>query len=325
MNFVVEFYRSLDTLNLIIFWGVIIVVLLLLTFSIIIANKNKKLKQLLNMKKPNLSEKQVDTELFENNDVPIISSPVIIENETENEKTDNNIDMEIPIEEEKEFIAEEHVIEYNKDLFSIPNIEKVTDYHDEKTISNNYESKKEIEIPTKPYQRNVLREMSLSQTSPIGIVKKDNPIDKKITQAKELQQSLSNEREQIDDAMMDYYTNKITEDLASKKEEQIIKNNSQNNKEKYLLEVSKKLSEATDSDEIDRTEYELKQEEEAIISYEELMQKKDSIKMVDEEEAVISIEELMQKQKQNEKLYNLTEEEENDKFISELKNFRKEL
>ena len=39
MDFIVEFYKELDTINLIIFWGVIIVVFLLLTFAIIIANK----------------------------------------------------------------------------------------------------------------------------------------------------------------------------------------------------------------------------------------------------------------------------------------------
>ena len=61
------------------------------------------------------------------------------------------------------------------------------------------------------------------------------------------------------------------------------------------------------------------------ISYEELMQKKDTLKMIDEEEAVISIEELINKTKQREKLYNLTEEEANDNFIIELKKFRKYL
>ena len=64
------------------------------------------------------------------------------------------------------------------------------------------------------------------------------------------------------------------------------------------------------------------------------MQKKDQIKIVDEEDAVISIEELMNKQKAEkekeevkaeEKLYNLTDSENNDNFINELKNFRHDL
>ena len=102
--------------------------------------------------------------------------------------------------------------------------------------------------------------------------------------------------------------------------------------EKYLEEVSKKLAEADTKDEIERTDYELEQEENAIISYTELMEKKDSIQTIDEEEAVISIEELMnrnnhQKELEQEetKLYNITEEEANDNFLKELKQFRNDL
>ena len=68
----------------------------------------------------------------------------------------------------------------------------------------------------------------------------------------------------------------------------------------------------------------MQQEEDAIISYEELMKKKDSIKIADEEDAIISIEELVKRQ-QSEKIYNLTEEEENENFIRELKDFRNNL
>ena len=69
MNLVVDFYKELDTLNLIIFWGIIIVIVLLLIFSIIIVNKNKKLKQIIESKNK-----------LENNseEIPIIK----IENET---------------------------------------------------------------------------------------------------------------------------------------------------------------------------------------------------------------------------------------------------
>ena len=101
--------------------------------------------------------------------------------------------------------------------------------------------------------------------------------------------------------------------------------NKTNPQEKYLKEVSEKLSQAAESEGIDRTEYEIKQEEDAIISYEELMKKKDSLQIVDEEEAVISIEELLSQKKYKDKLYNLTNEEENDEFLNELKEFRKDL
>ena len=110
-------------------------------------------------------------------------------------------------------------------------------------------------------------------------------------------------------------TNKINETI---KEESTKTND-------YLNEVSKKLSEAKETDEIKRTEYEIKQEEEAIISYDELMQKKDQIKMIDDEDAVISINELYNRNNQKERIYNITKEEEDNKFISELKDFRSDL
>ena len=62
------------------------------------------------------------------------------------------------------------------------------------------------------------------------------------------------------------------------------------------------------------------------------MEKKDNIQTIDEEEAVISIEELMNRNNKQQsiketdtKLYNLTDEEENDDFIKELKQFRNDL
>ena len=201
--------------------------------------------------------------------------------------------------------------------------------------------------------------MSLNQTSPIGIVK---PVEKQnvdLKKAEELQKDLTEAKiientyeelpiinkeptpKKIDnkievpeineriETISKEYAQKHEEPIKKNIEYQTLKNESitkeNTSKEKYLEEVSKKLAEAELTDDIDRTEYELKQEEEAIISYEELMQKKDTLKMIDEEEAVISIEELIRKQEQKEKLYNITEEEENDKFINELKNFRSDL
>ena len=76
---------------------------------------------------------------------------------------------------------------------------------------------------------------------------------------------------------------------------------------------------------IERITETVKQEEDAIISYEELMQKKDSIKTIDEEDAIISIEELRKRKQEEDKLYNITKDEEDDEFINELKHFRSDL
>ena len=372
MTELINFYKELDTLNLIIFWGIIIVIVLLLIFSIIIANKNKKLKALVEKNTHDNLEKNeipIAKQITNNQEVSKIfgESETTITNKEKSTQNSNN------------FVAEEHVIEYNQDIFSLSNIKKATevnnqekDYHD---ISAKYNQ------PNAPYQRNVLREMSLSQTSPIGIVK---PIKKELAQAEELHKSLIDEvnkpktdtphKDEIDQPRELSTQNinlesKITNNQIKSKEyinnsneinnktadnslnninithnkiadqqlkyDEIQSNDKQNKtfsdnkkesrQEKYLEEVSQKLANAKELNDINRTEYELKQEEDAIISYEELMKKKDSIKIVDEEEAVISIDELMNLKNKQEKLYNLTETEENDNFIKELKKFRNDL
>lgn len=430
MDFLIDFYKGLDTLNLIIFWGVIVVIILLLIFSITISNKNKKLKMIINSKEKNRKENNQE-QIFpdeialavpkeekttEPENEPIIEKPI-------NKEAEISVLTSKTIEEEKKFIAEEHVMEYDNNLFSISNIKKVDENQEEKINHNTKQT--EIKMPTAPYQRNVLREMSLSQTSPIGIVKPDKKEDKIMTKAKELEVSLSEENSEeeiierktikqeptksVDKKNIESSTNYQSEKNTHKENIEEIKNkdvleikspkkeiyheketisidpprketsievkpNNQSHpkidnyfkiseeknhemktdsyletnltdiekttshikkniindrevpkKDSYLEEVSKKLAVAEKTEDIDRTEYELKQEEEAIISYEELMQKKDTIKIIDEEEAVISIEELLRKKEQEDKLYNLTEDEENDKFINELKNFRNDL
>jgi len=365
MDFIIDFYKNLDILNLIIFWGVIIVVILLLIFSIIIVNKNKKLQAIISNKKNENNENKEFEEL------PILKTDKsqIIEKNNENKKQDYQpLEKNIKeIKEETKFIAEEHVQENDKNTFLLPNIKKVNEIKEEKP---NYQPEP-IKLPTGPYQRNVLKEMSLNQTSPIGIIRKENQKEKEKNKAIELHETLNSEAEKeilnkeiVVDKIptikiekekhqdestkqtkiyQEQNTKEIKPTVSQKKSYEvetyiekvkpIIENNNQNvektanqiKKEKYLEEVSKKLNESIETDDIDRTENELKQEEEAIISYEELMKKRDSIKIIDEEEAIISIDELMKRNNNKEKLYNLTEEEENDKFINELKSFRSDL
>lgn len=372
MKLIIDFYNSLDTLNLIIFWGIIIVILLLLIFSLIMVNKNKKLKKIVEncnqdekeipIKKEELTKESIKEEIEEENFIPI-----------------NNIFLE---EQEK---PKEEVLENNYITNSIKKkVEQdvVNDKHIE--IQKNDESPKEnitiakpttIEMPTGPYQRNVLREMSLSQTSPIGINRRIEKEDKNIEIAKDLKDSLNSEKQEeykVKDNFKkteiyeksiskDYYSqnNSLRENYQTISKSSTVYPKTNNNgyenyhhqeilntiseipkanekkssSEIYLEEVSKKLSEAELPDEIERTEYELEQEENAIISYKELMEKKDSIQTVDEEEAVISIEELMNRKNKQEmqesskeiKLYNLTEKEKNEDFIKELKQFRNDL
>lgn len=395
MKYIIDFYQDLDTLNLIIFWGVITIIILLV-IVIFILEKNKK-----NFKKNNSEEKVPKESLPIKEDISEIKESLI-----ETTQPLNQVPIDNPTE---SFNAEEHVIEYQnhyQDISKVkePPLSKNLNSNNQDAFLNEKES-----LPNKPYQRNVLREMSLSQTSPIGIIKNNPSETKDNVLAKELHESLNIEKldDELDDFKYSFNENdtiphinnskiennkllsspsaEITNDSLPKvnpypphveivnsvpqSHESISTNaklndrdnysqtgsmpkqpshqeehpsllesisvNSNNiveptdenspNKSTYLEEVSSKLANSQSLDYIDRTDYELKQEEEAIISYEELMQKKDQIKMIDEEEAIISIEELLQKQKKDEKLYQLTDEEENDKFIRELKDFRNDL
>ena len=545
MNFIIEFYKELETLDLIIFWGIIIVIILLLIFSMLLLNKNKKLKKIMDIqhnkenkgyeelpiKKEDNIEKNIQNEnevIKENIDENNINSIVLPQ--TQLNKEINQEEITNPIKTEKKFIAEEHVIEYNKDFTTQKNITKTNNDKEENinreqektNIENETEknNKKILEFPTGPYQRNVLREMSLSQTSPIGLtipnkkenykkeiindlesalnqkedykdlnlektkhqeisnqIKKDDiqikdNSKKEINTSKQNEQKINetikkeltnienqsprkteikeeqlnknttseynryqenkyssqiqnqdnveriskqNETKNIDHQKImksnhenqnlyertngNYETQKNTEsitktqshdektndstkhydlnkdnEMTSKNKDNFYKISDSKNKkeiheknidpqvkqllnsvsipietkeikkssEKYLEEVSRKLSEAEIPDEIERTDYELEQEENAIISYKELMEKKDSIQTIDEEEAIISIEELMNRNNSKEekitkenyqdktdykddKLYNLTEDEANDDFLRELKQFRNDL
>lgn len=300
MDLVVEFYNSLDILNLIIFWGIIVVIILLIIFSSIMISKNKK--------KINVNNVLLDDEL------------PIKEDTIEEIKDDNKEIIEKQVKDDDKIIVLEDKIEEKED-----NIEE------EKFVAEEYVKssvKEDIVIPNKPYQRNVLREMSLSQTSPIGITKPVNKNNMELV--KDLHDSLN-----IDDDIKnidDRRTEIVSDNDLLVNVEDNNSNEIKSDSEKYLEEVSKKLSEADVIDDVKRTDYELEQEENAIISYKELMEKKDSIKTIDEEEAIISIEELMNRKvnedsmvKEDTKLYHLTEEEENDSFIRELKQFRSDL
>jgi len=444
MNYIIEFYNGLDALNTIIFWGIIIVILLLIVFTILMINKRKRLKKLTNSNKFKdefysdeiaLPSNSRDTLIMKDENLLIQGEkqnnfePFVLPEEPDNHKT---------IEVEKNFKAEEHVMKYDHELFNISGVKKNSDLRVETTNKEQITEKPSFNMPTKPYERNVLREMSLSQTSPIGIVKRDEQTTKQIRALPEnesliLTKEALPQNNQLPNKSAEQINRVSINEVATPKkkdeinydqtnlnqisEKNIITNNSSKNttesslkkssigsevssltshnshqevkitkkipeptliKEKksnyensslndypkashiqesvtssqkftpiieksstetlikntpevkhenakFLEEVSQKLAEADIPDEIDRTDYELQQEEDAIISYKELMAKKDTIKTIDEEDAIISIQELTKRHQQEEKLYNLTENEENNEFIDELKKFRNDL
>ena len=91
------------------------------------------------------------------------------------------------------------------------------------------------------------------------------------------------------------------EEKEIKKELPKLEENSSNmSNQEFIEEISKRLSEEVEPQTIELTDYEKRQEEEAIISYKELLKVKD-------------------------RLYKITDDEEIDTFIDELKEFRTNL
>lgn len=140
------------------------------------------------------------------------------------------------------------------------------------------EKKEEIVKPTGPYQRNILKEINArTQTSPIHI-DRDEYYSKKEDNSK-LERNAFLEEENLSPLVELEDKFQANEDM-----EMLVK----------MMEEDVKPSN------IELTDYEKKQEEEAIISYDELLKVKD-------------------------KIYNITEDEETDEFLDELKSFRLDL
>ena len=247
------------------------------------------------------------------------------------------------------FIAEEHVKEYNDTFFEIPTIKKQNDtkeiihnYSESPTLKENIktESMPRMNSPQAAYQKNVLKEAYPAQTSPIGNISKN--VSTTTDEAKNIELNTpSSYQNHIDNERL--ATVNTTSTINTANTYRLAKTYHQDNsqpsdntnknrpsmptyeqpvkKGNYLEELSKKMAQNN----IDRTAYELQQEEDAIISYQELLAKKDKIHIVDEEDVVISIEELRRRKLEENKLYNITEREPNDSFIDELKNFRSDL
>lgn len=133
------------------------------------------------------------------------------------------------------------------------------------------------------YTKNVLREKRV-QTSPIHI---DRELD-----SRQLPQEDYNPEEDIkgidlhEDALSPLETMEDAYEI--------------NDNMKFASDIVERMEEEIKPSNIELTDYEKKQEEEAIISYDELLKVKD-------------------------KIYNITDDEETDEFIDELKNFRIDL
>lgn len=260
MDSFINFYNNLSDTGLFFFWAAILLFIFLIILSVVLIIKNRKLVRSLD--NGNVIEEQEE--------LPIIQKEITINKEEvpeikEEEKVEVNIKMEpeeTPEVEAKEEKVEEPKIEENEE----PKEEKIEVKHPSSGL----------------YQKNVLRQMNgRMQTSPISI-------------------SSIGVNKPIETEDYDEYVNSVKEESMVSPLEEMEDVYSVNDNMKFVSDAIKKMEEEKPSENIELTEYEKRQEEEAIISYDELLKVKD-------------------------KIYNITDDEETDEFIDELKNFRLDL
>lgn len=193
-------------------------------------------------------------------ETPLVSD---IKEEMVLDKVETEVKEELPKEEVK--VEEQPKIEINEEKKEVSN-------------SNNANN-------NGLYKKNVLREMNArSQTSPINI-------DREEPKEKEDYTKLANN---INTTGID-----LGEDSLSPLE-MMEDTYEANDNMKFASDIVERMQEEIKPSNIELTDYEKKQEEEAIISYDELLKVKD-------------------------KIYNITDDEETDEFIDELKSFRIDL
>lgn len=199
----------------------------------------------------------------------------------EKDSEDSIIINDIPVIEKKEEIVndnKEQVLEIKEEVkIEEPVIEDIKEAE--------VKPADEVKEETGPYKKNVLREMNARmQTSPISISKNDiiyNTND-----------NYSDNNYELDETYLREGSISPLEDMEDSYEI--------SDSMRFASEIVERMEEEIKPSNIELTDYEKKQEEEAIISYDELLKVKD-------------------------KIYNLTEDEETDEFIDQLKSFRLDL
>jgi len=256
-----NFYNGLSSDGLFFFWIVVFLFCFLVFLAIILYVKNRKLSRLLNEE-----ENTIDDEIIVKSD-----ASSVVNNDVKDEK------------EEKKLENKEEVLEIKEEII-IPNFEPVLEVKEEKKIEPKVELKTSKKEDNGLYKKNVLREMNArSQTSPISISKND------------VLYNVSSDIEE-DYGIDESY---LREDSVSPLE--LMEDSYEiNDNMKFASEIVERMEEEIKPSNIELTDYEKKQEEEAIISYDELLKVKD-------------------------KIYNITEDEETDEFIDQLKSFRLDL
>lgn len=274
-----KIFSEMDTLDIIIVVGIIFIVIFLICLSSSLMKKNKVLREELKNKQ-NIDNIIMDEDITNDKEIENYEDINIIK---EDKPEEDNI---VVPNEKVDILNELNENLYEDDILSKPEEEGINEIL--KDLPDNDTS------ITAPYTRNVLKSLSQSgQTSPVNIGKSAVDVPKvKVTSyvKEEPKHEVKTEQQKLD-----------FEEKDIKKELPKLEENSSNmSNQEFIEEISKRLSEEVEPQTIELTDYEKRQEEEAIISYKELLKVKD-------------------------RLYKITDDEEIDTFIDELKEFRTNL
>ncbi len=182
----------------------------------------------------------------------------------------------------KEELEEIPLVEKNEEV--IDQVKEDIKIEEEPKIEVKKQVTPDVKEETGPYKKNVLREMNARmQTSPISIRSDDVIYNTNDSYSEDYD---------LDEV---YLREESVSPLESMEDSFEVSDNM-----RFASEIVERMEEEIKPSNIELTDYEKKQEEEAIISYDELLKVKDRI-------------------------YNLTEDEETDEFIDQLKSFRLDL
>ena len=306
------FYQSLDIGGLVVVWGLLFVFLFFMVATFLLFSKNRELGKLLQEKtkkvaeleaeKRALLEKKIDKVAVKdlNKDIKPVKEKqeVTLEEEaifTDDETNDapvvnkNNINDNISINSKEDVSNKDKMISDVTDKEVVINTNSNIDDKRNEEVKQAKEVGQDevVEKPSAPisarsqvsnntvssnnnlYSRSALKDNRRFQTSPINIIREES----------------------LDETMQKLKPIEIGEAKEDVKRENV----------NFVEEISRKMEQEIKPQTIELTDYELKQEEEAIISYDELMKNKD-------------------------RLFKITDDEEDDaQFIEELKYFRNSL
>lgn len=274
-----KIFSEMDTLDIIIVVGIIFIVIFLICLSSSLMKKNKVLREELKNKQ-NIDNIIMDEDITNDKEIENYEEINIIK---EDKPEEDNI---VVPNEKVDILNELNENLYEEDILSKPEEEGINEIL--KDLPDNDTS------ITAPYTRNVLKSLSQSgQTSPVNIGKSavDVPKVKVTSYVKEEPKH----EVKIEQQKLDFEEKEIKKELPKLEE-----NSSNMSNQEFIEEISKRLAEEVEPQTIELTDYEKRQEEEAIISYKELLKEKD-------------------------RLYKITDDEEIDTFIDELKEFRTNL